>query len=335
MAYVKHTYRYTKEELQEAIQESDNLHQVLLRLHLSSNGSGGYRQLRKMIHQWKIETEHFTKPLDLTEIAPSYQKESDDFLESLGFNFPFNVASPKIKEKLYEHDILQRECDKCGQGEMWHGEKLSLILDHKNGIHADNRLDNLRVLCPNCNATLATHCSKKLKIVRQCLVCEEDLADNRRKYCSSSCFEISHAKRTIYEHFVPVEERISHLDGYTEAMALRYKEEYEALKVEIEKRGYVQVGKSLGISDKGVVKRIAVYQKMLGITEVVKRRTDKYCTIDIPKETIAQLIEQKKSVDQIAAHLKVSSATVKRWLKIMNLSTVGQQEQAAYREAKK
>lgn len=51
----------------------------------------------------------------------------------------------------------------CGQGEEWNGKKMSLILDHINGVHNDNRLENLRIVCPNCNATLDTHCGKNNK----------------------------------------------------------------------------------------------------------------------------------------------------------------------------
>ena len=49
----------------------------------------------------------------------------------------------------------------CGQGEMWRGFRMSLVLDHVNGVCDDNRLENLRFLCPNCNATLDTHCGRK------------------------------------------------------------------------------------------------------------------------------------------------------------------------------
>lgn len=38
------------------------------------------------------------------------------------------------------------------------GEKVVLILDHINGINNDNRLENLRFACPNCNSQLKTHC---------------------------------------------------------------------------------------------------------------------------------------------------------------------------------
>ena len=63
-----------------------------------------------------------------------------------------------LKERLYNEGIKERKCELCGQGEYWQGKKMSLILDHINGVHNDHRLDNLRVLCPNCNATLDTHC---------------------------------------------------------------------------------------------------------------------------------------------------------------------------------
>ncbi len=45
----------------------------------------------------------------------------------------------------------------------WRGSKLSLILDHINGISNDNRLENLRFVCPNCNATLKTYCRGNTK----------------------------------------------------------------------------------------------------------------------------------------------------------------------------
>jgi hypothetical protein len=45
------------------------------------------------------------------------------------------------------------------QGEEWVGKKMSLILDHINGVNNDNRIEN-RIVCPNCNATLDTHCGK-------------------------------------------------------------------------------------------------------------------------------------------------------------------------------
>ena len=49
-----------------------------------------------------------------------------------------------------------RRCELCGQTESWRGRTMALILDHVNGVPTDNRLENLRIVCPNCAATLDT-----------------------------------------------------------------------------------------------------------------------------------------------------------------------------------
>ena len=57
----------------------------------------------------------------------------------------------------------------CGQDENWKGVKISLILDHINGIYNDNRIENLRIVCPNCNAGLDTFAGRNNKKVKnQC-----------------------------------------------------------------------------------------------------------------------------------------------------------------------
>ena len=61
-------------------------------------------------------------------------------------------------ENGYKEGIKKRKCELCGQGEEWNGKHMSLILDHINGNPNDNRLENLQIVCPNCNATLPTHC---------------------------------------------------------------------------------------------------------------------------------------------------------------------------------
>jgi len=63
-----------------------------------------------------------------------------------------------LKDRLYNEGLKTRKCELCGQGEEWRAQKMSLILDHINGINDDNRIENLRIVCPNCNATLPTHC---------------------------------------------------------------------------------------------------------------------------------------------------------------------------------
>ena len=89
---------------------------------------------------------------------------------------PFEVGSVRRRIAvgtaiLYATGLKQRECELCGQGELWRGRAMSLILDHINGVGDDNRLENLRIVCPNCAATLDTHCGRNLRLVRSCASC--------------------------------------------------------------------------------------------------------------------------------------------------------------------
>lgn len=49
-------------------------------------------------------------------------------------------------------------CARCGTGPVWHGRPMALEIDHVNGDRSDDRLSNLRFLCPNCHAVTSTWC---------------------------------------------------------------------------------------------------------------------------------------------------------------------------------
>jgi hypothetical protein len=74
--------------------------------------------------------------------------------------FGKRIDGSKLKKQLYNEGLKKPICELCGQDEIWQGKKMSLILDHINGVNIDNRLENLRIVCPNCDATLDTFCSK-------------------------------------------------------------------------------------------------------------------------------------------------------------------------------
>jgi len=63
-----------------------------------------------------------------------------------------------LKIKLMEEGLLTNMCSICNILPDWNGEKLVLQLDHINGTSNDNRIENLRMLCPNCHSQTDTFC---------------------------------------------------------------------------------------------------------------------------------------------------------------------------------
>lgn len=77
------------------------------------------------------------------------------------------LSSPKrsrkhLKARLVRAGLLQNSCSLCGLHD-WKGRPLSLHLDHVNGVPNDNRLENLRMLCPNCHSQTPTYGGRNVR----------------------------------------------------------------------------------------------------------------------------------------------------------------------------
>jgi predicted RNA-binding Zn-ribbon protein involved in translation (DUF1610 family) len=73
-----------------------------------------------------------------------------------------NVKREQIKNILIKENLMEYTCLDCGNSGIWNNKVINLQLDHINGIRDDNRLSNLRFLCPNCHSQTETFCTKNL-----------------------------------------------------------------------------------------------------------------------------------------------------------------------------
>ncbi|HET7814531.1 MAG TPA: HNH endonuclease signature motif containing protein [Candidatus Baltobacteraceae bacterium] len=72
------------------------------------------------------------------------------------------ISRYNVKMRLLRAGLLKNECQRCGLTH-WNGRPLSLHLDHINGSKGDHRLENLRMLCPNCHSQTETYGGKNMK----------------------------------------------------------------------------------------------------------------------------------------------------------------------------
>ncbi len=234
--------RYTEDEARRAIVASLCWAEALRRLGVRPSG-GHHKTLKKWALRWRISTDHFDANAARGRAGSTRRRPIETLLVAHS-----TYARGHLKARLYNEGLKRRACELCGQGETWQGRRMSLILDHVNGVGDDNRIENLRIVCPNCAATLETHCGRNILLVeRECARCEQRFLPRYQgqRYCSRDCW---HASEKQYLR-VPRPERRK-----VERPA------YERLIAELEATSYLAVGRKYGVSDNAVRKWVRWYE---------------------------------------------------------------------------
>lgn len=153
------TKTWTKEQLKKAAKKSRSIRQVLSGLNLKEAG-GNYTQIKKYLQLYKIDTKHF-KGKGWNKGLKGFLRPRISLDEILTTNSDFQ--SYKLKKRLFAAKLKLPQCEECGWAEKSNDGRIPLELDHINGDSRDNRLNNLRILCPNCHSLKPTHRGRNRK----------------------------------------------------------------------------------------------------------------------------------------------------------------------------
>lgn len=148
---------YDLETVQRVVTKSKSMIEVLKALGLQPMG-GNYATLKRYITKYGLDTSHF-------EVNQAWAKGKKfgpkrpltDYFEGKA-----QIASHALKLRLINNGILEHKCVKCNLT-TWLGQPISLELEHKDGDHSNNKLENLELLCPNCHAQTSTYRGRKLR----------------------------------------------------------------------------------------------------------------------------------------------------------------------------
>lgn len=234
----------SRDELQAIVSRCETITAILQHFKLVSTGCSR-KILFRRLEEDKIDYSHIPTGANANKGRPwtSARAEHKTPL-SLFLTKDSSYSRQSLKRRLLKEKWLKNECALCHCDATWRGKPLVLVLDHINGINNDNRLQNLRLLCPNCNSQQPTFCGSKKRRLNNCLTCGVAITSQRR-HC-----EDCHDK-------VVFEKDKNRCRGQRKVE----RPSLEQLLEETKAVGYLATGRKYGVSDNAIRKWIKFYQK--------------------------------------------------------------------------
>ena len=247
---------FSKKELKKLVKESNSFHELISKLGYGTRSGSNHITVKKRLEQYNIDYSHFNN------LNREMRTVESVFVENS------TVTQKTLRDWYIKGNYSPYECSICKMQPMWQDKPLTLILDHKNGINTDNRLENLRWVCPNCNQQLPTtgfYGMKKYNLFGNKLAKDEPTKKPRKKCVDCGTIISRHAIRCNNCNNKFKKEN-------NELPITR-----ELLKSKIRTQSFTSIGKEFDVSDNAVKKWCKKYNLPCK-TSIIKNITDEEWT---------------------------------------------------------
>lgn len=211
-----------EEELKEIIKNSVNIDEALRNIGYKYTNGTNHQLFKDRCAELNIDYSHFTG------VPRGNEKRTEEnvFCENS------TAKQSTLRDWYIKGKYTDYKCAICGINE-WQEKPLTLRLDHINGINGDNRLENLRWVCPNCDSQLETFCKGYKRITAEKL--------KEKKYCSKCGKEIGSMSNLCITCYNLEQRRVE-------------RPTREELKNLIRKLPFTQIASQYGVTDNAIRK---------------------------------------------------------------------------------
>lgn len=221
-------WKFSKEEIQNLLDTCATLTDVCNKIGINIR-NGSIKSLYKRFKEESFDYSKFRKN-NAERLKQSSLKKTINLEEAFKENS--TISRSAVKRFILKNNLINYICENCRNSGSWKEKKLSLQLEHKNGVNDDHRLENLCFLCPNCHSQTDSYAGKKTKFS------ENHILLQRRNQCDK----------------IP--------------RKLKFSIDRQILQDLINKKTpFTTIGKTYGVSDNAIRKRC----KLLGI-EIPRRK---------------------------------------------------------------
>lgn len=241
-------WEISQEKLEELVNNSSSIAELLRKVGLENIG-GNYKTIKNCLIKRGINFDHIKLGLGSNKGRKFNSSITKTPYEKV-FNNNSTVTQAVLKRRVLSDHVIPYKCSECGLSDQWNGKQLILALDHINGNNHDNRIENLRFLCPNCHSQTDTFAGKGLKSKELYCKCGRRKAKNQ-----TMCFTCLH--KEFYE------DPKSFKENHPSATICKTDiNKDELIKLLNEGKSFCEIGKLHNVTDNAVrrwCKKLGIY----------------------------------------------------------------------------